>query len=121
MIVPNSFKNAIKDTFYDKDFDLYSVTTEPDTEGFVRKGEPATKTGSFKGNIAFEGFDSIREEHGIDVEINAIVTTDEDISLEQVFAYGGIFYKVVRVIENDSHNLLIVQKCLLRSSISISV
>jgi len=121
MIVPNSFKKAIKDTFYDKVFDLYDVTTEPDTEGFVRKGEPAVKTGSFMGNITFEGFDSIREEHGIDVEINAIVTTDEDISLEQVFAYGGIFYKVIRAIENDSHNLLIVQKCLLRSSISISV
>jgi hypothetical protein len=121
MNIPNTFKTAIKDNFYDKTIDMYDVTTEPDTEGNLKKGADVTKTGSFKGNISFEGFDAVQEEYGIDTEIDAMITTDEDIDLDQVLAYGGVFYEVIRAIENDSHNLLITQKCLLRSSISTSV
>jgi hypothetical protein len=121
MNIPETFKTAIKDIFYDKTFDLYDVTTEPDTEGNLQKGEVVAKTGSFTGNISFEGFDAVQEEFGIDTEIDAMITTDEDIDLDQVLAYGGVYYKVIRSISNDSHNLLITQKCLLRSSISTSV
>lgn len=120
MRIPNKFKQVIKDTFYDKEVDLYSVTTEPDSDGFVRKGEPATKTGSFLGNVNFDKLDAIQEEYGIDQDIDITISTDEDVSLDQVISYGGRFYKVIRAIQNDSHNLLIAQKCLLKSSTSIS-
>lgn len=120
MRIPNKFKQVIKDTFYDKEVDLYNVTTEADSQGFVRNGEPATKTGSFLGNVSFDKLDLVQEEYGITEDVDMTISTDEDVSLNQILSYGGRFYKVIRAIENDSHNLLIAQKCLLKSSTSIS-
>ena len=120
MNISDTFKDTIKEVFYDKEIDLYDVTADADDEGFQRKGEPATKTGSFYGNIQFDKLDQIAEEYGLDQEIHATITTDEVISLNQVIGYGGRFYTVIEAIQNDSHYFLIAQKCLLRSTISLS-
>lgn len=120
MKLPDNFKTTIKNTFYDKEIDLYTVNEAVDSEGFKRKGEPATKTGSFLGNVNFSKLDKIQESYGIDESIDMTITTDSNVELDQVIGYLGKHYKIVRAIPFDSHNLLIAQKCLLKSITSIS-
>lgn len=119
MKIPSSFENAIAKTFYDKEFTLYSMSEVVDDEGWGAVDITATSE-TFLGNIQFSNLGKIQEIYGLEVEIDAIVTTNEEIEMGQIFGYGGYLYKVFTSIPNDSYNLLIVQKWESKSSTSIS-
>lgn len=119
MKIPSSFENAIAKTFYDKEFILYSTSEVVDDEGWGAVDATATSE-TFLGNIQFSNLGQVQETYGLQEEIDATVTTDEEIEIGQVFGYDGHLYKVFTSIPNDSHNLLIVQKWESKSSTSIS-
>ena len=53
MQIPEIFKKAIADTFYDKDIEIWSNTTTVDEEGAVIENGKLQKLDSFKGNFQF--------------------------------------------------------------------
>jgi hypothetical protein len=114
MIVSDLFKSAISSVFYDKEIEQYSVTDAVDAEGFKRKRQPSTKTGSFMANVNYSKLDEIKELYGIDESIDMTVTTNDDVAVGSVIKYADVFFEVIRAIPFDSHNLLIAQKCLLK-------
>ncbi len=107
MNIGNSFKDAIKRVFYDKEFTRYTVVVQPDDEGHTHN--VLANAGTFKGNIHHKGLKELQEQYGLQVEAVAYITTDFlDISLNDVIEYSGRKYKVVQVVPYDSHQLIIL-------------
>jgi hypothetical protein len=106
MIIPNSFNKAIKETFYDKVITKCTLAPKDDGQGF--KYQQATATANtFNGNVQFKDLGILQRDYGIADAIDIAITTDESISAGAVLKYGNVFYKVIKAIPKDSHNLLI--------------
>lgn len=105
MKIPVTFHNRIKETFYDKELALYTVSTTTDDEGFV--SEAKTKVDTFLGNVQFGNLEQYREEFGIEEKIDISVTTDYEVKTNDIVEYRGIWYRIVKAIPYDSHYLLI--------------
>lgn len=122
MKIPDSFKTQIKSTFYDKEIQKYKVESAVDDEGWVGNEQLQTD-GSFYGNVRYENFSEILKELGIDIIADLLITTDEDIRLGSIVGFNGGYYRVVKVLKYDSHNLILCnvwQSSLVESETSIS-
>jgi hypothetical protein len=104
--IPNSFKQGIANTFYDKELILYTSSEVVDDEGWARVEEAET-TDSFYGNVRFDNLAQLQEDYGLKEVIDIAVTTSEDVEVGSVVEYGGVLYKVSKAIPFDSHNLLV--------------
>jgi len=114
------FKQAIQDTFYDKEVLVYSSELIQDPELFTRLSVSEQQVDSFLGNVSFDSFDTIQESYGIKESFDIAITTDKSLSNETIIGYQGKYYKVSRVFAEDTHFLIIAKKWLSRSSTSIS-
>lgn len=108
MLVPNSFKQAIADTFYDKTFTIATVTTGKDAEGGATAtvGTPV----SHKGNVQFSLSQKMAEIYGISEDIDIAITTNIKPNINDRLAYDGVQYDVRSVKPRDSHVLIIGSK-----------
>lgn len=118
MQIPDDFKNAIADAFYDKTITLYTVAEVIDEEGWARMEE--TESDSFVGSVSFDELAKVQEEYGLREAIDIVVSTHEDIEVGSVLGYGDHLYMVVSAIPFDSHNLILAKKWSSKSSTSIS-
>jgi len=116
--IPDSFKQAIKDTFYDKEVITYTTEEVVDDEGWARLSE--SELSSFSGNVRFDNLGQLQEDYGLKEVIDIVITTDEDIEVGTVLKYGDVLYKVSKAIPFDSHNLLVGNIWSSKSSDSIS-
>jgi hypothetical protein len=129
MKIPNSFKNAIADVFYDKTFSLYERRTVVEADGGTY--EQKAYIDDFKGNITNVNSETMRKEYGIDVEGEVLISTHEDLDLrlanfidggflldetyylpiahEKVFFEGYLVgnYHIVKILPYDSHTILV--------------
>jgi len=119
MRIPSKFTQVIADTFFDKTIDLYSVGEITDKEGFTRR-DVLLKTGDFTGNVYFTNLEEVRQDYGIEEQIDVVISTHEEIEAGVIVGYGGKDYRVVKAIPRDSHNLLIGRSWSSMSSGSIS-
>ncbi len=110
MKIPSSFKKSIKNTFYDKEVEIYGEpTAKDDGQGFIT--QEATATGeTFKGNVQFDNFEELKTDYGLTEKVDIAISTDYELSAGSIIGYGGILYKVSRILERDSHNLLTATK-----------
>ena len=123
MQIPELFKKAIADTFYDKDIEIWSNTTTVDEEGAVIESGKLQKLDSFKGNFQF----STREYNTIAKEGDILVYADikpsnlllSRYSNEELEQYTQEYlekqlversYVVKSVIPIDSHFTLLVER-----------
>ena len=91
MQIPEIFKKAIADTFYDKDIEIWSNTTTVDEEGAVIENGKLQKLDSFKGNFQFSTREYIKQEYGKEIEASAIVTSENTIAKEgDILVYADI-------------------------------
>lgn len=110
MYIPKTFKESIEKTFYDKKIIVLNKTHSRDAEGdyFVEKGDELY---NFMGNVSFSNFKAIKEEYGIDYEIDITITTslknNEKVNLSNLILYKGITYEITEKKESDSHLLLV--------------
>lgn len=111
MKVPNGFINNIANYFYDKTFTVYTSSEVVDDEGWASINETAT-TNTFTGNINFDRLEEVQKEYGIDEEIDATISTHEDIENGTILKYDADIYKVIQAIPYDTHNILIIKKWL---------
>ena len=119
MIIPNTFKSKIKDTFYDKTVTLYTTSETKDAAGWSRMSE--TESSTFLGNVSFSRLAKIQEDYGLEDSIDIAITTDENVSVNSVIGYGSKKYKITGAIPFDSHYLLTGNEWLSKSSTSPSV
>lgn len=118
MRIPNSFKQKIADTFYDKDVVLYTTSEVVDDEGWARMEE--SEVSSFVGNVRFDNLAQLQEDYGLKEVVDIAISTHEDIQVGSVLKYGDVLYKVNKAIPFDSHNLIVASIWSSKSSISIS-
>ncbi len=109
MRIPNSFKNKIKETFYDKSVAVLGKTDSVDDEGWAGE-ESTTEVKTILANVRFDKLAEIQEEYGIDEQVDFTMTTDEKVDTGTIVEYGGIEYRVINSIPYDSHNLIIATK-----------
>lgn len=109
MNIPNLFKTAIEKIFFE-DINLLSSTTIKDSYGRER----IFLTGSvfvFKGNFIELTDDTEQTERGVNETYTARITTHSDIPQnESIVSYNNKNYKIVRVVNHDSHNVLLLEE-----------
>jgi hypothetical protein len=118
--IPNNFKTGIKRTFYDKLIKKFESTSSTDDEGWSGY-VIGSKSTSFYGNVRFDNLAEIQEDYGLDKKIDIAITTDESVNTGQILEYEDVDYRVVSSIPSDSHNLILAEKWLSKSSTSTSV
>lgn len=109
MYIPNSMKNKIARTFYDKTISLLIKTEEVDEEGGVINSA-GIESSTFKGNVNFSNFKEIQEDYGLDYNIDISITTNEDIEINSLIEYQNVVYIVTDVIPSDSHYMVVATK-----------
>lgn len=109
MKIPNNFKDKIKSTFYDKVVNKVTVTSSVDDEGWIENDKIEIGS-SFNGNVRFDDLAEVQENYGLQEVIDIVITTDEEIEVGAILEYGGIYYRAIKVIPHDSHNLILATK-----------
>lgn len=109
MNIPNSFKKAIGNHFYDKDIEIWTSKIIKEDEGNVIEDGKLEKIDSFKGNFQFSTREYIQQEYGKKIEANAIVTCNKTIAkISDILVYNGKEYTIKSKITGDSHTTLLV-------------
>ena len=110
MKIPEEFKKAIADTFYDKDIEIWTEGTIKDDEGSVVGNGKIEKIDSFKGNFQFSTREYIQQEYGKEIEANAIVTCDKTVAeIGNILVYNKGNYTIKSLIVGDSHTTILVE------------
>lgn len=110
MNIPETFKQAIADTFYDKDIEIWTSGTIKDDEGAVIGNGKLNKVDSFKGNFQFSTREYIQQEYGRETEANAIVTCDKTIAeIGNILVYNDNEYEIKSLVPSDSHITILVE------------
>jgi len=115
MVLSGDFKTKIAETFYDKEFTPYTVSNATDDEGDVIR-DNLTEGDSFYGNISFNMLDEVQKDYGLTEQVDATITTEEEVQVGTIIEYNSIKYLVTRSLKLDSHNLLIMKQWLSKSS-----
>lgn len=109
MQISEIFKQAIADTFYDKDIEIWTTGTIKDEEGSVVGNGKLEKIDSLKGNFQFKTREYIQQEYGQEIEANAIVTCANTKAVESnILVYDAREYEIKSVVPGDSHITLLV-------------
>lgn len=109
MQIPDLFKKAISDTFYDKDIEIWSSGETTDDEGAVVGNGKVEKIDSFKGNFQFSTREYIQQEYGQEIEANAIVTCDKTVAkIGDILVYNEKEYIIKANPTSDSHTTILV-------------
>ncbi len=110
MQISDLFKQVIKDTFYDKDIEIWTSGTIKDDEGAVIGNGKLNKVDSFKGNFQFATREYIQKEYGQEIEASAIVTCDKTVAeIGNILIYNNKEYAIKSKITPDSHVTLLVE------------
>lgn len=110
MNIPETFKQAIADTFYDKDIEIWTSGTIKDDEGAVIGNGKLNKVDSFKGNFQFSTREYIQQEYGKEIEANAIVTCNKTVAeIGNILVYNNADYAIKSLIIGDSHTTILVE------------
>ncbi len=110
MNIPETFKQAIADTFYDKDIEIWTSGTIKDDEGSIVENGKLEKIDSFKGNFQFSTREYIQQEYGKEIEANAIVTCDKTVAqIGNILVYNDKEYTIKSLVPSDSHITILVE------------
>lgn len=110
MKIPEEFKKAIADTFYDKDIEIWLEGTIKDDEGAIVGNGKLEKIDSFKGNFQFSTREYIQQEYGKEIEANAIVTCDKTVAeIGNILVYDDKEYTIKSLVPSDSHITILVE------------
>lgn len=110
MQIPEVFKEAIADTFYDKDIEIWTSGTIKDDEGSVIGEGKLEKIDNFKGNFQFSTREYIQQEYGKEIEANAIVTCYKiKAEIGNILVYDNKDYVIKSLVLSDSHTTLLVE------------
>lgn len=100
---------------------MYTSTLVTDIHGGRRKSATVIESGSFLANVNFSKLDKIKENYGIQEDIEMTITTNTNVPTGQIIGYLDKKLEILRSIPFDSHYLLIAKKWLSKSLDSVSL
>lgn len=106
MYIPKAMTKAIAKNFYDKTVEVLQSNVTTDAEGGIIYNGNAT-VDTFKGNVSFSKNKLVKEEYGLDYDIDITITTDKKVKLNDLIKYQEIIYQVTDVLPSDSHVMLV--------------
>lgn len=111
MEIPESFKQAIKDTFYNSELKIRSITIETDAEGGQKK-VPGTVESLTVGNVAPVSAELSQTMLGQNIVAEFKITAPDDIAAEKgkLIEVAGEVYEVVDFKRYESHAELLVKR-----------
>ena len=111
MKIPQAMKDIVAKTFYDKEATLYDSSEQVDSEGWARNTSEATAI-KIMVNAQFAQLAEVQESYGIRDQIDVKMTTAEDerIVKGNIIELDGVTYRMIEVIKNDSHYVILGQK-----------
>ena len=107
---PDSAKNMIAKSFYDKTVTVLEKATTIGPDGGAKFCETTKST--FKGNVRFNALGEVQEELGLVENIDIVITcpTDTAVGVDDFLQYGGVKYTVSDVVPSDSHLTVVGKK-----------
>lgn len=108
MLFPETAKQKIAETFYDKDITILRRTAELDEEGGLKQSGYTPKS-TLKGNVCFLTFDEKQAEKGLVLEADVRITcsAETEISVDDLIEYRGERFTVIEVLPYDSHKSIL--------------
>ena len=109
MQVPNLFKETIKNTFYDKEIEIWSSGTITDDEGAVIGSGKKDKIDKFQGNFQYSTREYIQQEYGKETKANAIVTCENTVAkIGDMLVCNEKDFEIKSIVPSDSHITLLI-------------
>lgn len=109
MQISKLFKEAIKNTFYDKKIEIWKSGTVIDDEGAVIGNGKETLIEKLECNFQFQTREKIQQEYGDEIEANAIITCGTTkAKMGDIAFYNNVEYFIKSKIVSDSHTTLLV-------------
>lgn len=113
MKLPNEFKQAIANTFYDKELKIMTAETEEvrDDEGCIIKNETNIEKETIMGNFQYSTLEKVQQEYGKEMIAECIVTcADTQATVDDILVYQDKQYEIKAIIPYDSHKTILLHK-----------
>ena len=113
MNIPNSFKKAIANNFYDKELKIMTTEKEEikDEEGCIIETEKETLKETIMGNFQIFTLEKIQQEYGKEIIADCIVTCEDTKAIESdICIYQDKEYEIKAIIPSDSHKTILLHR-----------
>ena len=113
MQIPDLFKEAIKNTFYDKELKIMTTEKEQerDDEGCVIETEKEIVKETIMGNFQYSTLEKVQQEYGKEMIAECIATCeDTGATVDDILVYQDKEYEIKAVIPYDSHKAILLHR-----------
>lgn len=113
MTIPNEFKQAIEETFYDKELKIMTTEKEvqKDDEGCIIETEREILKERIMGNFQFSTLEKVQQEYGKEIQADCIVTCeDTTATVDDILVYLDKEYQIKAIIPSDSHKTILLRR-----------
>lgn len=113
MKIPSEFKQAIANTFYDKELKITTTEKleEKDDEGCIIETEKEIVKETIVGNFQFSTLEKIQQEYGKEMQADCIVTCeDTQATVDDILVYLEKEYEIKAIIPSDSHKTILLHR-----------
>lgn len=113
MKIPETFKQVIADTFYDKELKIMTNEKEEviDDEGCIIETERNILKEIIMGNFQFSTLEKVQQEYGKEIIAECIVTCeDTKATADDILIYQDKEYEIKAIIPCDSHKTILLHR-----------
>lgn len=113
MKIPESFKQVIANTFYDKELKIMTTEKEEtrDEEGCIIETEKEIIKETIMGNFQFSTLEKIQQEYGKEMIADCIVTCeDTQAIIDDILVYLDKEYEIKSIVPSDSHKTILLYR-----------
>lgn len=113
MNIPNSFKKAINNNFYDKELIIKTTKKEQekDEEGCIIETEKDIVKETIMGNFQYSTLEKMQQEYGKEMIADSIVTCENTQATEDdILIYKDKEYQIKAIIPFDSHKTVLLHR-----------
>lgn len=104
MNIPEAFKKAIADTFYDKTVDIFGTIEEIGEELDVTRKKGDIKQPNLSCNVHSIGNEVAQKDYGLNIEANIMLTCNDTVAdLGDMLIYDDKIYIITGKLTPDSH------------------
>lgn len=113
MKIPDEFKQAIADTFYDKELKIMTTEKqeERDNEGCIIENEREILKETIMGNFQYSTLEKVQQEYGKEMQADCIATCENTTAtVDDILVYQGKEYEIKAIIPSDSHKTILLHR-----------
>lgn len=114
MQIPDEFKKAIADMFYDKELKIVIPEVEKierDEEGCIIETKEVIVKEIIKGNFQYSTLEKVQQEYGKEMVAECIATCeDTQATANDILVYLDKEYEIKAIIPYDSHKTILLHR-----------